>query len=77
VLLDERQPFVPVGQALMFYEFPEEDIPANRTQPEGDRIEDQPKNDVLCRYMDRLLMRDWMSLASIQKSERRLQSAHF
>jgi hypothetical protein len=51
VLLEEWQPFIAVGEALMFDKLAEEDIAADGTQSKGDRIENQPEDDFFC-YFD-------------------------
>jgi len=50
VSFDERQQFIPVGQPLVFDELLEQDIAPDRTQPKGDRVEDQPEDDVFGGY---------------------------
>jgi hypothetical protein len=50
VLLEKRDPLVAVGQTLVFYELPEEDVAPDRAQPEGDRIQDEPEDDVFSGY---------------------------
>ena len=50
VSLEQRQPFVTVGQALVFDELSKQDIAPDGAQPEGDRIKNQPEDDVFCRY---------------------------
>ena len=52
VLPEQRQPFIPVGQAFVLHKFPEEDIAPDGAQPEGDRIKNQPEYDVFCCYFD-------------------------
>jgi hypothetical protein len=48
VLLEQRQPFVPAGQAFVLHELSKEDIAPDGAQPEGDRIKNQPEDDVFC-----------------------------
>ena len=50
MLFDERQHFIPMGQALVVHKLFEKDITPNRAQPKGDRIENEPEDDVFCGY---------------------------
>jgi hypothetical protein len=50
MLFEQRQPFVPAGQALVHDEFSEEDISPYRAQAEGDWIKYQPEDDVFGCY---------------------------
>jgi hypothetical protein len=50
VLFEQRQPFIPAGQALVFDELPEEDIAPDGAQAESDWIKNQPEDDFLCCY---------------------------
>jgi len=50
VLFEQGKPLIPVGEAFVFDEFAEEDIAPDGAQSEGDRIKDQPEDDVFCRY---------------------------
>ena len=50
MLLEQRQPFIPMGQAFVLDELPEKDIAPNRAQPKGDWIKNQPEDDFFSRY---------------------------
>jgi hypothetical protein len=51
VLFEQRQPLVSMGEALVFDELAKEDIAPDGTQAEGDRIKNQPEDDVFCSYL--------------------------
>jgi hypothetical protein len=46
MLLEQRDPLIAVGQALVFHKLPEEDIAPNRAKTKSDRIENEPEDDV-------------------------------
>ena len=50
VLFEKRNPLIPVGETFVFDKFAKEDIAPDGAQSEGDRIEDQPEDDIFCRY---------------------------
>ena len=66
MLLDERQPFVSVGQALVLDEFAKENVAPDRPQPEGDRVEDQPEDDVFRCYFNRLPLSQLVTISISQ-----------
>jgi hypothetical protein len=50
VLFEQRQPLVSMGEALVFDELAKEDIAPDGTQAEGDRIKNQPEDEIFCCY---------------------------
>jgi len=50
VLPKQGQPLIPVGQAFVLHKLPKKDIAPDRTQPKGDRIKDQPEDDIFSLY---------------------------
>jgi hypothetical protein len=50
ILFEKRQPLVSMRKALVFDELAKEDIAPDRTQAEGDRIKNQPEDEVFCCY---------------------------
>ena len=50
VLLENWYPFTLVGKSFVFDKFTKKDIPPNGAQTEGDRIENQPEDNVFCCY---------------------------
>jgi len=50
VFFKDRYPLITVGKPLMFYPFAKEDVSPDRAQSKGDRVKDQPEDDVFRRY---------------------------
>jgi len=58
VCFEQWQPFVTVGEALVLDKFSKEDVAPDRAQPEGDRIKNQPEDDVFCCYSGPVFLLD-------------------
>jgi hypothetical protein len=64
VLFEKWQPLIPVGEPFVFHKLAKKDIAPDGTQSEGDWIENQPEDDVFCRYCGPVFLL-WMDMYTI------------
>lgn len=50
MLFEERNPFIAMRKAFVFDKLSKENIAPDGAQSEGDRIKNQPEDDLLCFY---------------------------
>ncbi len=51
MLFEERKPFVTIRETFVFDKLPKENIAPDGAQSEGDRIKNQPEDDLFCFYL--------------------------
>ena len=51
VLLEKRKPFIAMRKAFVFDQLSKENIAPDGAQSEGDRVKNQPKDDLFCFYL--------------------------